>query len=123
MKSTFEQMGGTYRQEGDYLLPNLALPDEPEHHIGKYGLLRRSYLKNHRSGIYTVMFLNGTLYQHLAEIDQNSNERVDLLVRQMAKREGVSETLKASAQLEWVGRMNNIKSRAEEIVLSELVYV
>ena len=123
MKSTFEQMGGTYRQEGDYLLPNLALPDEPEHHIGKYGLLRRSYLKNHRSGIYTVMFLNGTLYQHLAEIDQNCNERVDLLVRQMAKREGVSETLKASAQLEWVGRMNNIKNRAEEIVLSELVYV
>ena len=118
MKSTFEQMGGTYRQEGDCLLPNLALPDEPEYQIGKYGLLRRSYLKNHRSGIYTVMFLNGTLYQH-----QNCNERVDLLVRQMAKREGVSETLKASAQLEWVGRMNNIKSRAEEIVLSELVYV
>lgn len=123
MKSTFEQMGGTYRQEGDYLLPNLALPDEPENQIGKYGLLRRSYLKNHRSGIYTAMFLNGTLYRNLAEIDQNCNERVDLLIRQMAKREGVTEALKATAQLEWVGRMNNIKNRAEEIVLSELVYV
>ena len=123
MKSTFEQMGGTYRQEGDYFLPNLALPDEAEHQIGKYGLLRRSYLKNHRSGIYTAMFLNGTLYRHLAEIDQSCNERVDLLIRQMAKREGVTEALKATAQLEWVGRMNNIKNRAEEIVLSELVYV
>ena len=123
MKSTFEQLGGTYRQEGDYLLPNLALPDEPEHQIGKYGLLRRSYLKNHRSGIYTTMFLNGTLYRHLAEIDQICSERVDFLIRQMAKREGVTEALKASAQLEWVGRMNNIKNRAEEIVLSELVYV
>ncbi len=85
--------------------------------------MRRSYLKNHRSGIYTAMFLNGTLYRHLAEIDQSCNERVDLLIRQMANREGVTEALKATAQLEWVGRMNNIKNRAEEIVLCELVYV
>ena len=123
MKSTFEQMGGTYRQEGDYLLPNLALPDEPDQQIGKYGILRRSYLKNHCSGIYTAMFLNGTLYRHLAEIDRTCNERMELLVSQMAEREGATEALKASAQLEWVGRMNNIKNRAEEIVLSELVYV
>ena len=122
MKSTFEQMGGTYRREGDYLLPNLALPDEPEHPIGKYGLLRRSYLKNHHSGIYTAMFLNGTLYQHLAEIDRTCNERMELMVRQMAEREGVTEALKASSQLEWVGRMNNIRNRAVEIVLSEVVY-
>ena len=123
MKATFEQMGGTYRQEGDYLLPNLALPDEPEHQIGKYGLLRRSYLKKHRSGIYTAMFLNGTLYRRLAEIDRTCNERMELLVSQMVEREGVTEALKASSQLEWVGRMNNIRNRAEEIVLSELVYV
>ena len=123
MKSTFEQMGGTYRQEGDYLLPNLALPDEPDHQIGKYGLLRRSYLKKHRSGIYTAMFLNGTLYRYLAEIDRICNERMELLVSQMAEREGVTEALKASSQFEWVGRMNNIMNRAEEIVLSELVYV
>ena len=123
MKSTFEQMGGTYRQEGDYLMPNLSLPDELEHQIGKYGILRRSYLKKHHSGIYTAMFLNGTLYRHLAEIDRICNERMELLVSQMAEREGVTEALKESSQLEWVGRMNNIKNRVEEIVLSELVYV
>ena len=101
MKSTFEQMGGTYRREGDYLLPNLALSDEPDHQIGKYGILRRSYLKKHRSGIYTAMFLNGTLYRHLAEIDRTCNERMELLVSQMAKQEGVTEALKAADQ--WRG--------------------
>ncbi len=122
MKSLFEQMGGTYRQEGDYLLPNLKLPDAPDHPIGKYGLLRRSYLKDHRSAIYTAMFLDGTLYQHLAEIDKTCNERMELLIRQIAEREGVTEALKASDQMAWVGHMNNIRSRAEEIVLNEAVY-
>ncbi len=122
MKSTFEQMGGTYRQEGDYLLPNLELPDTPERPIGKYGLLRRSYLKNHRKSIYTAMFLNATLYQHLAEIDQSCNERMELLIRHMAEHEGVTEDLKASNQMAWVGQMNGIKNRAEEIILAELIY-
>ena len=122
MKSLFEQMGGTYRQEGDYLLPNLDLPDTPAQQIGKYGLLRKSYLKDHRPGLYSAMLLNGTLFQHLAEIDQTCNERVELMVRQMAEREGVTEALKATGQLEWIGRMNSIRNRAEEIVLSEMVY-
>lgn len=122
MKSLFEQMGGTYRQEGDYLLPNLDPPDTPPQQIGKYGHLRKSYLKNHRPGLYSAMLLNGTLFQHLAEIDQTCNERVELMICQMAEREGVTEALKATAQLEWVGRMNNIRNRAEEIVLSEMVY-
>ena len=122
MKSLFEQMGGTYRQEGDYLLPNLDPPDTPPQQIGKYGHLRKRNLKNHRPGLYSAMLLNGTLFQHLAEIDQTCNERVELVIRQMADREGVTEALKATAQLEWVGRMNNIRNRAEETVLSEMVY-
>ena len=122
MKSIFEQMGGTYRREGDYLIPDLELPDTEHYQIGKYGLLRKSYLKEHQSVLCNTLFLNGTLYRHLAEIDQTCNERMEHMVRQMAEREGVTEALKASAQLEWVGHMNNIRNRAEEIVLSEVVY-
>ncbi len=123
MKSIFEQMGGTYRQEGDYLIPNLSLPDESEYQIGKYGRMRRSYLKEHRPILYTNLLTSGTLHRHLAEIDQACNERMEIIVSAMAKQEGVTETLKASAdQMEWVRRMNSIRSRAEEIVLTELVY-
>ena len=122
MKSIFEEMGGTYRREGDYLIPNLELPDTEHYQIGKYGMMRKTYLKEHRPALYHALFWNGTLYRNLAEIDQICNERMELLVKQMAEREGVTEALKASAQLEWVGRMNNIRNRAEEIVLSEVVY-
>ena len=76
MKSLFEEMGGTYRQEGDYLIPNLALPDEPEYQIGKYGRMRRSYLKEHRPVLYASLLTSGTLHRHLAEIDQACNERI-----------------------------------------------
>ena len=122
MKSIFEEMGGTYRREGDYLIPNLELPDTEQYQIGRYGQLRQTYLKEHRPVIYNTMLLNGTLNRHLAETDQICSERMDRMVAQMAEREGVTETLKASAQLEWVGRMNNIRNRAEEIVLAEVVY-
>ena len=122
MKSLFEEMGGTYRQEGDYLIPNLALPDEPEYQIGKYGRMRRNYLKEHRPVLYANYLTSGTLHQHLAEIDQACNERMEIIVSAMAKQEGVTEALKAADQMEWVRRMNNIRSRAEEIVLTELVY-
>ena len=122
MKSLFEEMGGTYRREGDTLIPNLEPPDTEHYQIGKYGNLRKTYLKEHRPVLYNTLFLNGTLYRHIAEIDQTYNERMELMVRQMAEREGVTEALKATAQLEWVGRMNNIRNRAEEIVLSEVVY-
>ena len=122
MKSLFEQMGGTYRQEGDYLIPNLSLPDEPDYQIGKYGRIRRSYLKAHRPVLYANYLTSGTLHQHLAEIDQACNERMEIIVSAMAKQEGVTEALKAADQMEWVRRMNNIRSRAEEIVLTELVY-
>ena len=122
MKSIFEQMGGTYHQEGDYLIPNLSLPDESEYQIGKYGCMRRSYLKEHRPILYTNLLTSGTLHRHLAEIDQACNERMEIIVSAMAKQEDVTETLKASAQMEWVRHMNSIRSLAEEIVLTELVY-
>ena len=123
MKSIFEEMGGTYRQVGDYFIPNLVLPNEGRsYQIGKFGRLRRRYLKEHRKSVYTEMVLSSKLNEHLAEVDQTCYERMDRLVKQMAEREGVTEALKASDQMAWVGRMNNIRSRAEEIVLSEVVY-
>ena len=122
MKSIFEQMGGTYRQEGDYLIPNLALPEEPEYQIGKYGRMRRSYLKEHRPVLYANLLTSGTLHRHLAEIDQACNERMEIIVSDMARQEDVTEALKAADQMEWVRRMNSIRNRAEEIVLTELVY-
>ena len=122
MKSLFEQMGGTYHQEGDYLISNLSLPDEPEYQIGKYGRMRRSYLKAHRPVLYANFLTSGTLHRHLAEIDQACYERMEILVSDMAEQEGVTEALKAADQMEWVHRMNSIRSRAEEIVLTELVY-
>ena len=122
MKSIFEEMGGTYRQVGDYFIPNLTLPDTGNHQIGKYGRLRRSYLKEHRPVLYANYLTSGTLHRHLAEIDQACNERMEIIVSAMAKQEGATETLKAADQMEWVRRMNSIRSRAEEIVLTELVY-
>ena len=122
MKSLFEEMGGTYRQVGDYFIPNITLPDDGEYQIGKYGRMRRSYLKEHRPVLYANFLTSGTLHRHLAEIDRTCNERMEIIVSAMAKQEDVTETLKASAQMEWVRRMNSIRNRAEEIVLTELVY-
>lgn len=122
MKSLFEEMGGTYRQEGDYLIPNLTLPDTGNYQIGKYGRMRRTYLKEHRKVLYANLVTAGTLFKHLAEIDQSCNERMEIIVSAMAKQEGVTEALKAIDQMEWVRRMNSIRSCAEEIVLIELVY-
>ena len=122
MKSLFEQMGGTYRQEGDYLIPNFVLPDTESYQIGKYGRMRRSYLKEHRKILYKNYVMECKLFEHLAEIDQACNERMETIVSAMAKQEGVTEALKAADQMEWVRRMNNIRNRAEEIVVTELVY-
>jgi len=123
MKSVFEKMGGTYRQEGDYLLPNLAFPADPvEYHIGKYGRMRKRYLKEYRHAFFTSLLLSGELYRHLAEIDQACVKRMERITEEMAKAEGVTEALKVSDQMKWVGCMNNIHNRAEEIILSELIY-
>ena len=122
MKTIFEEMGGTYRQVGDYFIPNITLPDDGEYQIGKYERMRRSYLKKYRKIFYNNYVLEGTLFKHLAEIDQAYNERIENIVSAMAKQEGVTEALKAADQIEWVRRMNSIRNCAEEIVLHELVY-
>ena len=122
MKSIFEQVGGTYRRVGDYLIPNLALPDTGGNQIGIYGRMRRRYLKEHRRMLYTNLLTSGNLRCYLAEIDQACNERMESIVSAMAKQEGVTEALKAADQMEWVRRMNSIRNRAEEIVLTELIY-
>ena len=122
MKTIFEEMGGTYRQVGDYFIPSITLPDDGEYQIGKYGRMRRSYLKEYRKILYNNYVLEGMLFKHLAEIDQACNERMKNIVSAMAKQEGVTEALKAANQMEWVRRMNSIRSRAKEIVLTELVY-
>lgn len=122
MKTIFEEMGGTYRQVGDYFIPNITLPDDGEYQIGKYGRMHRSYLKEYRKILYNNYVLEGTLFKHLAEIDQACNERIENIVSAMVKQEGVTETLKATDQMEWVRRMNSIRNRAEEIILTELVY-
>ena len=122
MKSLYERMGGTYRQEGDYFVPDLALPDTGTYRLGKYGRMRRRYLKAHRPALYSTMLLNGTLSQHLAEIDETCHERMERICTAMAAQEGVTEALKASDQMEWVRCMNGIHNRAEEIIIAELVY-
>ena len=122
MKSLFEEMGGTYRQVGDYFIPDLVSQDDSNYQIGKYGRMHRSYLKEHRKILYNNYVLEGTLFKHLAEIDQACNERMENIVSAMAEQEGVTEALKAADQIEWVRRINSIHNRAEEIILTELVY-
>ena len=122
MKTIFEEMGGTYRQVGDYFIPDLVSQDDSNYQIGKYGRMHRSYLKKYRKILYNNYVLEGTLFKHLAEIDQVCNERIENIVSAMAKQEGVTEAFKAADQIEWVRRMNSIRNRAEEIVLHELVY-
>ena len=114
-------MDMTYTRNGDYLFPALYLEDA-ELPIGKYGLLRKSYLKEHKRGWYSSPLLTGKPDEHLAEIDHSCTERIELIMNQLARREGMTEALKAANQMEWVRLMNNIRVRAEEIVLSELVY-
>ena len=110
-----------YTRNSDYLFPALYLEDA-NLPIGKYGLLRKSYLKEHKRGWYSSLLLAGKLDAHLAEIDRTCTERVELIMNQLARREGVTEALKASDQLEWVRRINSIRARAEEIVRDELIF-
>ncbi len=113
----------TYHRVGDYLVPNLYLTKQPEKHIGKYGRLRLNYLKEHKKGLYTELLINGTLKQHLIEIDDSATDKVNELVKQLAKVEHIDENLKEHHQMEWVQSMNNIKNRAEKIVFNEILYV
>lgn len=113
----------TYHREGDYLVPNLYFPKQPEKHIGKYGRLRLNYLKEHKRGLYTELLISGTLKQYLIEIDESTTHKVNKLIKQLAEVEHIDENLKEHHQMEWVQAINNIKNRAEEIVFNEILYV
>ena len=121
-KTIFEEMGGTYTQVGDYLLPDLKLPEEEQQPIGVWGQRHRRYLKEHRRATYAALFTGGKLNSYLADIDRQAEEMFLRLVKQMAEAEGITYTLKANDPMEWVGRMNNIRNKAMEIVNSELIY-
>ena len=121
-KSFYEQSGGTYTQFGDVLLPNLSIGEDGQQPIGKYGRMRKHYLKEQHPVLYSELLLSGKLYPHLLEIDEACDGRMELLTCRLAEQEGVTEALKAADQMEWVRRMNSIRNRAEEIVLHELVY-
>lgn len=117
-----EKNGMSYTLHGDYYLPDLVLREE-EPTYGKYGMLRKQFLKEHRSARYQHLLLTGKLNEHLNQTDQEAREQVETLMEQMTEKQGVTEELKLRNQMKWVGLMNNIKTRAEEIVLKNLVYV
>ena len=106
--------------QGDYLLPNLEVPEAPK--VGKFGMLRRSFLRSHRKALYTGMMLSGKLDPHLQEVDQQANTMLESLLQKMAQEQGVTEDLKATNQMMWVQLMNNLRQAAEESVLAEVVY-
>lgn len=123
MKSIFEEMGGIYTLGADGLYyPNLVLPDIEKAHYGKYGMLRKQYLKNHHKSLYFTLLTSCKLINHLNEIDDEANEMFELLIKQMKERQGITEALKAQAQMAWIKAMNNIRNSADEIVLRELIY-
>ena len=110
-----------YTAVGDYLLPNIAYGNEPLH-FGRCSRLRQKFLKEYHGGVYSDMLLGGSLWEHLAEIESSCQVRLERIVSALAESEGVTESLKASDQLEWVRKMSNVRNRAEEIVLAELIY-
>ena len=120
-KSLFEQMGGTYCQEGDYFLPNLAVPESAP--VGIWGQRRRQYLRQHRKALYNTLLLSGKMDSHLADINQQADDIFSQLVKQMAEREGITEQIKADSQMEWVCRMNSIRHQVEKIIQNELIYI
>lgn len=121
MQNNFEVMGGTYHQEGGYLLPDLEVPETPQ--LGIWGERRRKYLREHQKALYTAMMLSDTLNAHLEEVDQSATALHNRITLQLAEQEGVTEQLKATDQMEWVRRMHSIHNRAVEIVRRELICV
>ena len=117
-----KENGIRYILHGDYYLPNLTLPETGKRPIGRYGRMRLDYLREHRPGLYTRLILSGKLYEHLTEINKTSRDRLDRMIPQMARTEGVNEALKAHDPMTWVARMNSIRHRAEESILTELIY-
>ena len=123
MKSSFEQNGGTYRQVGDFVIPNLTLPpEEATIKLGKWGMLHKEYLLKHKKVVFTTLLAEGKLWQYLADIDTQAQQMFDTLVEQMKESEGVTEQLKEENQMEWVQKTNLINISAREIVENEILY-
>lgn len=123
MKTLFEKMGGTYRQVGDYKVPNLVLPSQKENHpLGKYGIMHCNFIKEHKRVFYTNLLTSGKLNAYLQEVDERAKKQVGLIVNSLAQTNGTDETLKAHDQMKWVGLMNNYRHAAEEIVFQEVVF-
>ena len=111
----------TYSQNGDYLIPNLVLSEQPSKPLGKYGRMRQTYLKTYRRLIYNQMLLSGSLFPHLQEVDETAHQRLEQMMPQLAKEAGATEELKARNPMQWVGLMNTCKAQAEEILMAELI--
>ena len=119
----YEKLGGTYREENGHLIPDIALPEQTDYQIGKYGRMHLDYIKQHRRGRYTTLLTEGKLNARLHEIDLEANEMLETIIPRFATERGIDENLKARDTLRWVAEMNNIKASAEEIVLREVVLV
>ena len=122
MKTLYETLGGTYREENGHLVPELELPEQTNYQIGKYGQFYLDYIKNHRRGRYTTLLTEGKLNARLHEIDLEANEMLEAIIPRLAAERGIDENLKARDMLRWVAEMNNIKAIAEEVVLQEVIY-
>ena len=121
-KSSFEQNGVTYRMVGDYRIPDITLPTEARKPLGVWGLKRKDYLMHHNRVQFNFMLMTGSLWAHLAEVDEQAADMFSRLVEQMKVKEGITEQLKEENQMEWVARMNNIEARARELVNTDLIY-
>ena len=122
MKTLYENLGGTYLEENEHLIPNVTLPEQTDYQIGKYGQMHLDYIKNHRRGRYTTLLTEGELNARLHEIDLEANEMLETIIPRLATERGIDEDLKAHDMLRWGAEMNNIKASAEEIVLKEVIY-
>ena len=122
-ESLYETLGGTYREENGHIIPDIALPEQTDYQIGKYGRMHLDYIKQHRRGRYTTLLTEGKLNARLHEIDLEANEMLETIIPRLANERGIDESLKAHDMLRWVAEMNNIKASAEEIVLREVVCV
>ena len=122
-KIIFEEMGGTYMSDGDYLIPCLDLPEEEPRFIGVWGQRHLRYLKEHKRAVYITLLTSGRLNSYLADIEEQAQERFERIVEQMKQAQGITEQLKAENQMEWVARMNNIQGCAREIVNAELIFI
>ena len=123
MKTLYETLGGTYREENGRLIPEMKLPEQTNYQIGEYGQFYLDYIKNHRRGRYTTLLTEGKLNARLHEIDLEANQMLETIILRLATERGIDENLKARDMLRWVAEMNNIKASAEEIVLREVVFV